>query len=323
MDVASYTERLDRLHICTMILTIVHPSMVMAMFVGPMIISLREGIEAALIISIMLSYLIKTRQESLKKYVIYGSGVAMLASVGVAAVLAGVYGILEGEVLALFEGVMVILAALLLTTMIVWMRSVGHRLAAEIRQSMDEKIVIGGALGLASLTFALILREGVELALFTVALAVQDPVQTYLGVALGLALAVVIGVGIYRGSLRISMSTFFRWTSFFLILFAAGMVAYGIHELQEAGYLLIGPLEVWNINPSLLSDGSYPLLHDNGLIGGLAKALFGYNGNPSGLEVVGYVSFLGILGGYFAYDSRKRGSPKTESEESIAQPTKA
>ncbi|TFF95662.1 hypothetical protein EU546_02905, partial [Candidatus Thorarchaeota archaeon] len=125
-----------------MILTIVYTSMMMQMFVGPMIISLREGIEAALIISIMLSYLIKTRQESLKKYVIYGSGVAMLTSVGVAAVLAGVYGILEGEILALFEGVMVIVAALLLTTMIVWMRSVGHRLAADIRHSMDEKIVI-------------------------------------------------------------------------------------------------------------------------------------------------------------------------------------
>lgn len=312
--------KLNTLHICTMILTIVHILQVVTMFVGPMIISLREGIEAALIISIMLSYLIKTRQESLKKYVIYGSGVAMLASVGVAAVLVGVYGILEGEILALFEGVMVIVAALLLTTMIAWMRSVGHRLAAEIRQSMDEKIVIGGALGLASLSFALILREGVELALFTVALAVQDPVQTYLGVALGLALAVVIGIGIYKGSLRISMGTFFKWTSFFLILFAAGMIAYGIHELQEAGYLLIGPMEVWNINPPLLPDGSYPLFHDNGFIGGLAKALFGYNGNPSALEVVGYALFLGVLGGYFIYDSRTRLTPKTEPKTPLARP---
>lgn len=292
----------------------------MQMFVGPIIISLREGIEAALIISIMLSYLIKTQQESLKKYVIYGSVLAMLASIGVAAVLAGVYGVLEGEILALFEGVMVIVAALLLTTMIVWMRSVGHKLASEIRHSMDEKIVIGGALGLASLSFALILREGVELALFTVALAVQDPLQTYLGVVLGLALAVVIGFGIYRGSLRISMTTFFKWTSFFLILFAAGMVAYGIHELQEAGYLLVGPVEVWNINPPLLSDGSYPLLHDNGLIGGLAKALFGYNGNPSALEIVGYVSFLGVLGAYFIYDSRTREAPKIGTEKSLPQP---
>jgi high-affinity iron transporter len=82
------------------------------------------------------------------------------------------------------------------------------------------------------------------------------------------------------------------------------MIAYGIHELQEAGLLLIGPIEVWNINPPALPDGSYPLLHDKGLIGGLLKAMFGYNGNPSFLEVTGYVLYLLILAGYYAYQQR-------------------
>jgi high-affinity iron transporter len=77
------------------------------------------------------------------------------------------------------------------------------------------------------------------------------------------------------------------------------MIAYGIHELQEAGLLLIGPLELWNINPPLLPDGSYPMLHENGIIGGLAKALFGYNGNPSALEVVAYLAYLAIAISYF------------------------
>ncbi|MFW9955988.1 MAG: FTR1 family protein, partial [Candidatus Thorarchaeota archaeon] len=91
----------------------------------------------------------------------------------------------------------------------------------------------------------------------------------------------------------------FKWTSVFLILFASGMIAYGIHELQEAGLLLIGPLEVWNINPPLLPDGSYPLFHENGAIGGLAKVLFGYNGNPSALEVVAYLSYIALAGLFF------------------------
>ncbi|MFW9958766.1 MAG: FTR1 family protein, partial [Candidatus Odinarchaeota archaeon] len=91
----------------------------------------------------------------------------------------------------------------------------------------------------------------------------------------------------------------FKWTSVFLILFASGMIAYGIHELQEAGLLLIGPLEIWNINPPLLPDGSYPLLHENGAIGGLAKTLFGYNGNPSALEVVAYLAYIATAGLYF------------------------
>jgi high-affinity iron transporter len=76
------------------------------------------------------------------------------------------------------------------------------------------------------------------------------------------------------------------------------MIAYGIHELQEAGLLLIGPLEIWNINPPLLPDGSYPLFHDNGAIGGLAKALFGYNGNPSALEVVAYFTYITVAFSY-------------------------
>ncbi|MHA2072596.1 MAG: FTR1 family iron permease, partial [Candidatus Thorarchaeota archaeon] len=131
-----------------------------------------------------------------------------------------------------------------------------------------------------------------------------DGLEVYLGVTLGLLIAVVLGLGIYQGSLRISLRSFFKWTSAFLILVAAGMIAYGIHELQEAGLLLIGPIEVWNINPPALPDGSYPLLHDKGLIGGLLKAMFGYNGNPSFLEVTGYVLYLLILAGYYAYQQR-------------------
>ena len=119
-----------------------------------------------------------------------------------------------------------------------------------------------------------------------------------------LLIAMVLGLGIYQGSLRISLRSFFKWTSAFLILVAAGMVAYRIHELQEAGLLLIGPIEVWNINPPVLPDGSYPLFHDKGLIGGLLKAMFGYNGNPSFLEVSGYVLYLLILAGYYTYQQR-------------------
>jgi high-affinity iron transporter len=135
------------------------------------------------------------------------------------------------------------------------------------------------------------------------ALVIQDGLVSYVGIALGLLIAVVLGVGIYRGSLRISMRALFKWTSIFLILFAAGMIAYGIHELQEAGLLLIGPIEIWDINPPLLSDGSYPLLHEKGAIGSLAKALFGYNGNPSALEVAAYVGYLAVA---FVFYWRKR-----------------
>ncbi|MFW9887169.1 MAG: FTR1 family protein, partial [Candidatus Thorarchaeota archaeon] len=276
------------------------------MIVAPTIISLREGIEAALVIAVMLSFIRKTKRDDLRRFVLGGAGVALVASVGIALVMGLVWGILEGPVLATFEGVVVLVAALLLTTMILWMWKAGPNVSTEIEESVERRSLSQSGIGVALLSFALVMREGVELVLFSMALVIQDGPQVYLGVSLGLLTAVIIGLGIYQGSLRISLRSFFRWTSAFLILVAAGMVAYGIHELQEAGLLLIGPIEVWNINPPVLPDGSYPLLHDHGLIGGLLKAMFGYNGNPSFMEVIGYVLYLLILSGYYTYQQRVR-----------------
>ena len=287
------------------------------MIITPTIISLREGIEAALIIAIMLSYLRKTNQINLRKYVIYGTIVAILASLGVAVVVGLLWGIFEGSMLNVFEGVVVLIAAILLTTMIVWMWNAGARVTQEIEDSMESSAVKQSGIGLALLSFSLVFREGVELSLFSMALVIQEGIESYIGIALGLSLAVVLGIGIYKGSLRISLGSLFKWTSIFLILFAAGMIAYGIHELQEAGLLLFGPIEVWNINPPLLPDGSYPLLHDKGAIGGLAKALFGYNGNPSALEVVAYVVYLVAAFTYLWVKQKGMNSTKKTKKDTI------
>jgi len=269
------------------------------MIITPTIISLREGLEVALILVIMLSYLKKTSQSDLRRFVINGSVFAAIVSLGAAIVVGLFWGVFEGAMLNIFEGTVVLIAALLLTTMILWMWKAGSSVAKDIEMSMESNIVKQSGIGLALLSFSLVLREGVELSLFSMALVIQEGDLSYVGVVLGLVFAAGIGFGIYKGSLKISMKSLFKWTSVFLILFAAGMIAYGIHELQEAGLLLIGPLEVWNINPPLLPDGSYPLLHENGAIGGLAKALFGYNGNPSALEVVAYLAYITIAISYF------------------------
>ena len=238
------------------------------MFIGPATIALREGIEAALIIAIMLSYLKKTQRMDLRNYVLGGMIFAVLVSVVIGAILGIVWNLFEGVALTIFEGTVVLLAAVLLTTMILWMWNVGTKISTEIQTSVETQTALRGGIGLFFLAFALILRE----------------------VVIGLSLAIILGIGIYHGSLRISLGGFFKWTSIFLVLFAAGMIAYGIHELQEAGLLLIGPMEVWNINP---------ILDDKGDIGSLLKALFGYNGNPSALEVVAYVAYLLIVSLYY------------------------
>jgi high-affinity iron transporter len=288
------------------------------MIVAPTIISLREGIEAALVIALMLSYLRKSGRQDLKRFVLWGAIVAVLASVGVALVMGLVWGIVEGPVLATFEGVVVLLAALLLTTMILWMWNAGGSVASEIEESVERKSLSQSGAGIALLSFSLVMREGVELVLFTAALVIQEGLETYLGITLGLLIALGLGAAIYQGSLRVSLGSLFRWTSVFLILVAAGMVAYGIHELQEAGLLLIGPIEVWNINPPPLPDGTFPLLHEKGLIGGLAKAIFGYNGNPSFLEVSGYVLYLlGVLVYYLRKNRVRFQNNLSETEEVV------
>jgi len=282
------------------------------MIITPTIISLREGIEAALIIAIMLSYLRKTNQTNLRKYVISGTLVAILASLGVAIVVGLLWGIFEGPMVTVFEGSVVLIAAVLLTTMIVWMWNAGAKVTQEIEESMEMSVVQQSGIGLALLSFSLVVREGVELSLFSMALVIQEGIESYIGIALGVSIAVILGLGIYKGSLRINIKTLFKWTSIFLILFAAGMMAYGIHELQDAGLLLIGPIEIWNINPPLLPDGGYPLLHENGLIGGMAKALFGYNGNPSALEIVAYVGYLVIAFTYLWVKQKELSSTQSK-----------
>ena len=293
------------------------------MIVAPMIISLREGIEAALVIAVMLSYLRRSGQHDLKRFVVWGAIIAVIASVGVALAMNLIWGIVEGPILATFEGVVVLLAALLLTTMILWMWNAGASITSEIEESVERKSLSQSGAGIALLSFSLVMREGVELVLFTAALVIQEGLGTYIGMTLGLLIAIGLGAAIYQGSLRISLGSLFRWTSVFLILVAAGMVAYGVHELQEAGLLLIGPLEMWNINPPPLPDGTFPLLHENGPIGGLAKAIFGYNGNPSFLEVTGYgLYLLGVLV-YYLRKNRVRPVGNLSEAEEVAKSVSA
>ncbi|MCK4740433.1 MAG: FTR1 family protein, partial [Candidatus Thorarchaeota archaeon] len=249
-------------------------------------------------------YLRRSNQRNLTRYVLGGAIAAIVSSMVIAILMSILWGTFEGPLLAVFEGTVVLIAALLLTTMIVWMWGAGSGVAAEIEDSVSQRTAQKSGIGVALLAFALVLREGVELVLFTMALAIQEGSETYLGVAIGLTLAIGVGLAIHQGSLKVSLKAFFNWTSVLLVLFAAGMMAYGIHELQEAGLFLIGPLEVWNINPPQLPDGSYPLLHEKGFIGAMFKALFGYNGNPSALEVIVYIGYLVVLSFYYLRNRR-------------------
>ena len=148
-----------------------------------------------------------------------------------------------------------------------------------------------------ALAFLAVVREGIELALFlTAATFASDARGTILGALLGLGLAVILGWGLFASTIRLNLQRFFQVTGFLLILFAAGLVAHGVHEFNEAGVIPSLIERVWNVNP---------ILDENATLGSMLKALFGYNGNPSLTEVLAYFAyFVAIFFGLRLSDRR-------------------
>ncbi len=254
-----------------------------------LLLSLREGLEAALIIGILLGALKKIRRPELQP-ALWG-GVVSAAGLSLAAAWAlnrlGAEMSEKGE--QIFEGAAMLLAAALLTWMLFWMA----RQASQLQTSLEAEVQAAAAhtspWPLFLLAFLSVVREGVELALFLAAARFASGRPVWLGALLGLALAALLGWGLFRATLQLDLQKFFRVTGALLLLFAAGLVAHGVHEFNELGW--IPPLieHLWDTNH---------ILDENSSVGALFKALFGYNGNPSLSEVLAYFGyFAAILAG--------------------------
>ncbi len=259
------------------------------------LITFRETLEAALILGIVLSYLVKTRQVQYKKSVYAGTLGGIVASVLGAILFNILAGGFEGRSEEIFEGVAMLAGAGLLTTMILWMMR-----QRNISQNLENKVaaqLASGAQdwGIFLLVFVSILREGIETVIFLGSASFVSSGNTMAGAVGGIVIAIACGYAMFLGSLRMDLKKFFTITSVLLILFAAGLVAHGVHELQEAALIPVIAEHIWDINPTVTADGSVPLLHENGAIGSIAKGLFGYNGNPNLLEVIAYVVYLAVI----------------------------
>ena len=181
-----------------------------------------------------------------------------------------------------------LLAAGVLTWMIFWMQRQGRQIQAEFELDVRRAVTIGSPWALFSLAFVAVVREGIETVLFLTAAAFSaTPAQTLVGGALGLTVAVVLGWLMLAAGKRLDVRVFFRVTGVLLILLAAGLVAQGVHELQEAALLPTLVEHMWDINL---------ILDEHGTVGMFLKALFGYNGNPSLLEVIAYSVYFTVVG---------------------------
>src|SRR5213594_4974108 len=186
-----------------------------------LIIGLREGIEAALIIGIILGYLVKIERGSLKRYVYFGTACAMGVSAGVAAVLVLMTIEFEGFGEQIFEGVTMLVAVAVLTSMVLWMMKAARSIKVHVQERIEAVLKQSTVFGLTLLSFVVVFREGVETALFMFgAGALTSHLEAVLGVGLGLLVAGIIGVGIVRVSWRLNLRRFFQITGIFLVVVA-------------------------------------------------------------------------------------------------------
>lgn len=270
------------------------------------IITLRETLEAALIVGILLAYLSKTLNIKHSKYVWYGVLAGIVLSLILAFVFQQYLGGFEGRSEEIYEGITMFVAAALLTWMILWMLIQRHNIKKNLEDKAKMHIEKDHPIGLFFLSFIGVAREGIETVIFLQAALLQSEAARVLsGGLLGIIAAIILSYLLFKGIMKVNLRTFFTVTSVLLIMFAAGLVAHGIHEFEEAGVVPVIKEHVWDINPEVVEEGVYPLWHENGTIGGLLKGLFGYNGNPSLGEVMSYLIYLALIAGLWNWISRR------------------
>ncbi len=247
------------------------------------LITLREGLEASLILAILLTYLKKTDRWADARFVWAGTaaaiGICLVAGVAIFIALDGLNGKVEYAV----EGFIALLATGVLTHMIFWMRSHARTLGKELRDKVDASV--GSALAI--IAFVAVLREGLETVLFLLSAetATASGSDVVVGGLIGLALSVVIGFGVYRSGNRLNLRTFFNVTAVLLLLFAAGLAGKAVHELRlliswEAGWLVSS---AWTLKSGLFATGTF---YD------FMRGLFGWHKNPENIRVLAYFAYL-------------------------------
>lgn len=262
------------------------------------LITIREGLEAFLIIGTLLGYLTKINQPRLKVQVWIGAGAAFLVSILLTVIFQAMAIQFEGEAAELFEAGIALLAVGLLTGMVLWMQRQSRRIKGELEHKVEAALSQGQTFALAGLAFITVLREGLETALFLSAVFITARDDNMLpGAALGLAISAGIAYLIFRSAIRLNLRTFFIVTTSFLIVVAAGLVGHSVMALQELGWISVGGKTAWDLGW---------LIPNDALVGRLLHAFVGYEAAPTLLMVFAYMAYVLFFGGKFFLGARSR-----------------
>lgn len=251
------------------------------------LIGLREGLEASLIVGILIAYLVKRERRDAVKTVILGVVLAILVSLGAALALSAVQAEASEYLQTLLSGLFSLAAVGFVTWMIFWMARQSHYIARELHGKVDRALETS-AISLAVVAFLAVIREGLETAVFIWSSSqATDGALGALGALLGLATAAVLGFLIFKGALRLNLGAFFKYTGAFLIVVAAGIAAYGVHELQELKLIPILEAKAYDLS-ALVPEGSFTEV--------LLKGTLAFRADPSMLEVVIWLAFVAVVG---------------------------
>ncbi|MFD9334998.1 iron uptake transporter permease EfeU [Streptomyces sp. NPDC060028] len=277
---------------------------------GNFLIGLREGLEASLVVCILVAYLVKTGNRRQLRPLWAGVAIAVAVSLAFGALLQFGSSTLTFQAKEALGGTLSVLSVALVTWMVFWMRRTARHLKSELQDKLDAALALGtGALVVTS--FFAVGREGLETSLFiwTAVQATDDGIRPLVGALLGLAASVVLGWLFYKGALRINLAKFFRWTGAMLVVVAAGVLAYGIHDLQEADLLPGLHSLAFDISTTIPPDSWY---------GTLLKGVFNFQPDPTVLQVIVWSLYLAPVMAFFLAPERAR---STAQPQAVGAPT--
>jgi len=270
------------------------------------IIALREGLEAALIIGILLAYVVKTNRSHLRTPLWIGVVVAIVLSLGLGAILSFTSSELTSEAEEAFAGTLSVVAVALVTWMVFWMKRTAQNLKRELERKVESAVTMG-SVAMAITAFVAVGREGIETSLFiyTNFTTVKSSFGPSVGLVLGLAAAIGLGYLMYRQTVHFDISQFFKITGIALIVVAAGVLAHGIGDLQETGWLPGSESVAWNLDSRLNPDS---------FIASILSGSIGFSTTTTWLQVgIWFLYLVTILSTYLA-PAFSKSLPKTASK---------
>ncbi|TDQ04262.1 iron uptake transporter permease EfeU [Labedaea rhizosphaerae] len=275
------------------------------MIFGNALIGLREGLEAGLVVSILVAFLVKTDRRFALKSVWLGVTLAVVLSAGFGWLITFTSHEMTFEQQETFGGAMSLIAVAFVTAMIFWMRATARTIAAELRGKLTDALKIG-PFAVALMAFLTVGREGLETAVFFYAAtqsAGSGTSQPLIGFLVGIAVAVVLAFALYKGALRINLGKFFTITGALLIFVAAGVLAYGLHDLQEGGVLPGLHTLAFDLSGPMPEDSWY---------GALLKGVFNYSAQTTVLQAIAWIVYIAVVLPLFL---RKRKAPVKKQEQ--------